>query len=89
MSRAFIAQVLQESTGITQQTAKLAATDLIEAIIKYLRQEGTFSVPSFGTFSIKRTKARIRRNPRTGEPVNVKAGKTIRFKPSPKLRRSV
>jgi DNA-binding protein HU-beta len=43
----------------------------------------------FGQFTVRRTKARMGRNPRTGEKIKIKAGKTIRFKPSPTLRRSV
>jgi DNA-binding protein HU-beta len=89
MSKAFIASVIQESTSCTGVAANVAAGALIDAIVKELKKEGGFTLPSFGTFSVKKTKARKAMNPRTGEPVKVKAGKTVRFKASPNLKKAV
>jgi DNA-binding protein HU-beta len=89
MSKAFIAQVLQESLETTGVAANKAAADVIDAIVTQLKKEGGFTLPSFGTFTVKKTKARKALNPRTGEPVKVKAGKTVRFKASPSLKKLV
>lgn len=89
MTKRFIANVIQESTGITGVAASQAAGDLIDAIVAELKKDKGFTLPSFGTFKVTKTKARKGVNPRTGEPVKVKAGKTVRFKPSPVLRKSV
>ena len=86
MSKAFIAEVIQNSAEITGVAANRAAADVIEAIVKELKKNGGFTLPSFGTFTVKKTKARKGVNPRTGEPVKVKAGKTVRFKASPSLK---
>ncbi len=89
MSKAFIASVLQESLECTGVAANQAADDLIAAIVKDIKKEGGFTLPSFGTFRVAKTKARKALNPRTGEPVKVKAGKTVRFKASPNLKKAV
>jgi DNA-binding protein HU-beta len=89
VSKAFLVAVLQESTGVTGVAANRAAADLIGAIVKELKRSGGFTLPGFGTFRVAKTKARKALNPRTGEPVKVKAGKTVRFKASPTLRKSV
>jgi DNA-binding protein HU-beta len=89
MSKAFIAQVLQESAELTGAGANRAAGDLMDAIVKELKKEGKFTLPSFGTFTVRRTKARKGLNPRTGEAIKVKAGKTVRFKASPTLKKTV
>ena len=89
MSKAFLAAVLQESTGVTGVAANRAAADLIAAIVKEMKTTGGFTLPSFGTFRVAKTKARKALNPRTGEPVKVKAGKTVRFKVSPSLKKAV
>jgi DNA-binding protein HU-beta len=89
MSKAFIAGVIQESTNCTGVAANVAAGTLIDAIVKELKKEGGFTLPSFGTFTVKKTKARKAMNPRTGEAVKVKAGKTVRFKASPNLKKAV
>ena len=89
MSKAFIAQVIQESAELTGTAANKAAGDVIEAIVRELKKNGRFTLPSFGTFIVRKTKARKGLNPRTGESIKVKAGKTVRFKASPSLKKVV
>jgi DNA-binding protein HU-beta len=89
MSKAFIAQVLQDSAELTGAAANRAAGDLMDAVVKELKKSGKFTLPSFGTFTVRKTKARKGLNPRTGESIKVKAGKTVRFKASPSLKKSV
>ena len=89
MSKAFIASVIQDATECTGTVANQAAGDLLAAIVKELKQNGGFTLPSFGTFTVRKTKARKALNPPTGESIKVKAGKTVRFKASPVLKKSV
>jgi DNA-binding protein HU-beta len=89
LSKAYLASVLQESAGVTGVAANRAAADLIAAIVKELKSSGGFILPGFGTFRVAKTKARKALNPRTGEPVKVKAGKTVRFKVAPTLKKAV
>src|SRR4051812_19677046 len=89
MSKAFIAGVLQESAELSGVAANQAAADVIAAIVKEIKAAGKFTLPSFGTFTVRKTKARQALNPRTGEKVKVKAGKTVRFKASPTLKKAV
>ncbi len=89
MSKAFIASIIQESAGVTGTAANRAASDLIAAIVMSLKKDQRFTLPSFGTFIVRKTKARKGLNPRTGEAIKVKAGKTVRFKASPTLKTRV
>jgi DNA-binding protein HU-beta len=89
MSKAFIAATLQDSIGCTGVAANQAAADLIDAIVLSIKKQGGFTLPSFGTFRVAKTKARKALNPRTGERVKVKAGKTVRFKASPNLKKAI
>ncbi len=89
MSKAFIAKVIQQSAELTGAAANRAATDMMAAIVKELKKTGRFTLPSFGTFVVRKTKARKGLNPRTGEAIKVKAGKTVRFKASPTLKKAV
>ena len=75
--------------GHTGAAANRAAGDLMDAIVKELKKSGKFTLPSFGTFTVRKTKARKGLNPRTGESIKVKAGKTVRFKASPTLKKAV
>lgn len=89
MSKAFIAGVLQESAKLTGTAANRAATEMIAAIVKEMKKNGKFTLPGFGTWTVRKTKARKGLNPRTGEQIKVKAGKTVRFKASPTLKKMV
>lgn len=89
MSKAFISKVIQQSAELTGAAANRATGDLIEAIVKELKKAGKFTLPGFGTFTVRKTRARKGLNPRTGASIKVKAGKTVRFKASPVLKKSV
>jgi DNA-binding protein HU-beta len=43
----------------------------------------------FGSFSVKEKAARLGRNPRTGEKINIPAKTSVIFKPSKKLSEAV
>lgn len=89
MSKAFLARVLQDSADLSGVQANRTAGELMTAVVKELKKTGKFKLPSFGTFTVRKTRARKGLNPRTGEAIRVKAGKTVRFKASPSLKRAV
>ena len=61
----------------------------VEEIVKAVRKEKRLALPGFGTFTVKTRKARIGRNPKTGEAMKIKASKTIGFKPSPSVKETL
>lgn len=73
--------------------SKVGAGELIDAafdaISKAIKKEGRLSYPGFGTFNVKKRKARTGRNPKTGEAIKIKASKTVGFKPTPKFKSSL
>ncbi len=89
MSKAFIAETIQRSTEISRVAANEAAARVIAASVQELKKEGGFTLFGFGTRTVHKTRARKGANPRTGEAIKVKAGRTVRFKASPVLKASV
>ncbi len=89
MSKAFLAGVLKESAQLSGTAATETAGALIDAIVRQMKRDGKFTLPGFGTFRVAKTKARKGLNPRTGAAIKVKAGKTVRFKASPTLKKAV
>jgi DNA-binding protein HU-beta len=89
MSKAFIAEIIRQSTEVSGVTAYRTTNELLNAIVKELKKTGKFTLPSFGTFTVHRTKARKALNPQTGASIRVRAGKTVRFKASPILKRAI
>lgn len=65
-------------------TSKLAANRLLDTVLEKIRDglkaEGTVTITGFGTFEVKDRKARVGRNPHTGEPIRIEAGKRVGFR---------
>lgn len=73
--------------------SKKAVVDIVdcvfETIAKDIKKSKRFAYPGFGTFNVKKRKARNGRNPHTGEKIKIKASKTVGFKPAPGLKGSL
>ena len=76
-----------------QDISKTAVREIIDStfdeMVKVIKKEKRFAVPSFGTFTVRLRKAKTGRNPKTGEPIKIKASKTIGFKPAPSVKESL
>jgi len=59
---------------------------VFDVLAKAIKKDKRFAYPGFGTFSVRNRRARTGRNPRTGEPIKIKASKTVAFKPAPKFK---
>ncbi len=60
----------------------------LETGVKEVRKDGSVSIPRLGTFRITNRSARTGRNPRTGESLRIKAGKSLRMRPAANLRKA-
>jgi len=73
--------------------SKKEAADCLEAILdnitKALTHGEEVKLTGFGTFSVSKRKARIGRNPRTGEKIQIAATKTPKFKAGKVLKEAV
>jgi len=68
----------------------LAAVDaVISAITSALAKGEKVQVAGFGNFEVKHRPARMGRNPRTGEPVQIQASKAATFKAAKGLKDAV
>ena len=75
------------------ELSKRLVSDIVDAtfenVAKSVKKDKRFSYPSFGTFTVRNRKARMGRNPQTGEEIKIKASKTVGFKPAPTLKGSL
>ncbi len=89
ITKAEIAQKVAESTGITQRDALTSVETFLESIKKALSKGDKVSIVGFGTFRLKDKKARIGRNPRSGQTIQIAAKKVPYFKPGKELKELV
>ena len=59
--------------------AEAAVNSIISNISDALVKGDSITLTGFGTFKIAKRNARTARNPRTGEPIKIKAGKVVKF----------
>ena len=63
---------------------------IVDAVLREMgravSRDGRFAWPGFGTFTVRERAARKGRNPGTGELMEVKASRTVAFKPAPALK---
>lgn len=89
MTKAFIAAVIEDVGETTAAAASRATNDVVGAIVEEIKKNGRFTLYGFGTFAVRKLDAKIGINPRTGERLELGDRKTVRFKPSPTLRRKL
>lgn len=87
MTKAELIEKVQGAAhGLNKKQTGELVNSLFEAVGNAVRKDGKFSYPGFGTFTVKKRKARKGRNPRTGKEITIKASKTVAFKPAPTLK---
>ena len=86
MTKANIVDLIADSTGFTAKDAKIIVEYFIDEIKNCLKGGDHLEIRGFGTFKVKDRKARMARNPRTGEPVPVPDRKVPVFKVSRELK---
>lgn len=84
MTKQELIDILQKQSGenLTKKACGELIDELFGQIANAVKKEGRFSYPGFGTFSLRKRKARAGRNPQTGEAIKIKASKTIGFRPA-------
>ena len=84
MNKSELVDALASSTGMTKADAARAIDALFSpdqgVISKQLKRGNRIQITGFGTFEAKKRKARMGRNPRTGEQIKIAATKTPGFR---------
>ncbi len=81
-----LVEVIASQTGITQVDTKIVVESFLDAIADSLKSGRNIEIRGFGRFKVKAKKARIARNPRTGDLVQVEAGLKPVFEASKELK---
>jgi DNA-binding protein HU-beta len=85
MTKQELAAKIAQDLDISKAAANKAIDSLIGGISTALRRGEKVTFVGFGTFSVVHKKARQGRNPKTGQPITIKARKAAKFKPGAKL----
>jgi DNA-binding protein HU-beta len=73
----------------TKAEAANAVNLVFDSIAKALKKGDSVTLVGFGTFLVRKRKARIGRNPQTGKEIKIAAKKVPAFKPGKELKNTV
>jgi integration host factor subunit beta len=86
MTKADLVEEVSKVTELTRKDSEVIVDTLFESVIKALRTGDKLEVRGFGSFRVRQRNARVGRNPKTGEKVDVPAKRVPYFKPSKELK---
>lgn len=80
MNKASLVEKVQEETSCTKADAEQMVDMVFESIISELKSGESVSIAGFGIFEAKERAARMGRNPKTGEAIQIKASTSPKFR---------
>lgn len=89
MNKKELIKVVAEKAEMTQKSTGIVVDAVIEAIVDTLADGEDVSLTGFGKFEVIEKPAATKRNPKTGESVEVEAHNVVKFKASSGLKEAV
>ena len=80
MTQTQLIKTLATSCEVSNKTAKQVLESLASTALKEVKKTGVFVVPGLGKLVRVERKARIGRNPATGQQINIPAKKVVKFR---------
>lgn len=84
-----IAGELAEKHDLSKKQTQQLFDDMITSFGKNLKKGNRIRIAGLGILQVRQTKARMGRNPATGEPIKIPAKKKVAFRVSKDLKESV
>ena len=75
--------------GFSKQISENLIEDFLSTIVSNIKEEKKLKLSKFGTFSIRKKKSRIGRNPKTKETKVISSRDVVLFKPSKEFKELV
>ena len=72
--------------GFSKKISEIIFEDIFEIILKNLKTSNKVKISNFGTFTLRKKKERVGRNPKTKEIKQIKERNVILFKASKKFK---
>ncbi|MBP5214977.1 MAG: integration host factor subunit alpha [Alphaproteobacteria bacterium] len=89
VTRVSITEAIYEEVGLSRKYSGDVLDMVIEEMKSELASGNDVKISSFGTFGLRKKRARTGRNPKTGKEAAITPRTVISFKPSQILRKAV
>ena len=89
MTQSQLVKHLAEANNLSKKAARQFLTTLVDTAIAQTKKAGIFVLPGLGRMRKVQRKARMGRNPATGEPIKIPAKTAVKFYLSKAVKDSV
>jgi len=89
MNKTELVAAVAEKTGMTKKDAERVVNATVDTIVQKLSNGEKVQISGFGNFEVKAREARVGRNPRTKEAIEIPAARQPVFKASKVLKDTV
>ena len=79
MTKAQLVVRLAEGSGASRKQIDDILASMIDTVVKTVKKGESVKVSGLGIFRLRRMKARMGRNPQTGEPIKIPARRKVGF----------
>jgi len=79
MNKAELVEAVQKTLSSSKAEAERSVAAVVDSIKAGLKKGKPVQLIGFGTFKVVNRKARMGINPKTGQPLKIKASKTVKF----------
>jgi DNA-binding protein HU-beta len=80
MNKGDLVEIVAQDCNLSKAAAEQALSSVLGAITNAVATGDKVTLIGFGTFSVSERAAREGRNPKTGETIQIPAGKAVKFK---------
>jgi DNA-binding protein HU-beta len=89
MNKAELVEAIAKITQQTKADTERTIDAMIDVVSKNIKKKDGVKLVGFGTFAVSNRKARVGRNPQTGEEISIPARKVPVFRPGKELKDAV
>ena len=82
LTRADLAEAVHEAVGLTRQDCAQMVERTLDLVVEALGRGEEVKLSGFGVFQLRSKRARMGRNPKTGEPAAIDQRRVISFRAS-------
>ncbi len=82
LTRADLAEAVHDEVGLTRQDCAGLVERTLDLVAEALEQGEMVKLSGFGVFQVRAKRARVGRNPKTGEPAPIDPRRVISFRAS-------
>ena len=79
MTKSQLVSKLADSGGMGRKQVDELVNNLVDTIVKSVKKGENVKIPGLGIFRLRKMKARMGRNPQTGEAIKIPARKKVGF----------